>query len=245
MNSTAKGWNRPKALICHICGREFGTASLAIHQKTCAKLWEERESKKPKSKRRPVPQAPSEIPVSGSATDIDFHNQRAFAYFESKVMKPCPNCQRTFLEERLPIHLRSCTAEKPHKPVGAPKSPEPVPRAQSPKPVTPRSVTPKKQDYEECPYCYRKFLSNVAERHIPICKETKHRPKPPPTATDFYSKKTPTRKPVSNTKSNIFASPEPTQREFKPQPKVKLFCHICGEKYLEKANYCAYCGTKR
>ena len=31
---------RPKSLMCYICGREFGTASLEIHLKTCRKKWE-------------------------------------------------------------------------------------------------------------------------------------------------------------------------------------------------------------
>lgn len=26
---------RPKALVCYICGREYGTRSLEIHLKTC------------------------------------------------------------------------------------------------------------------------------------------------------------------------------------------------------------------
>jgi rubrerythrin len=34
---------------------------------------------------------------------------------------------------------------------------------------------------KECPHCKRSFLDNVADRHIPICQHTKHRPKPPPT----------------------------------------------------------------
>ena len=28
---------RPKALVCYICGREYGTRSLEIHLKTCQK----------------------------------------------------------------------------------------------------------------------------------------------------------------------------------------------------------------
>ena len=31
---------KPKSLVCYICGREFGTASLEIHMKTCKKKWE-------------------------------------------------------------------------------------------------------------------------------------------------------------------------------------------------------------
>lgn len=35
---------RPKALVCYICGREFGTASLEIHLKTCKRKWETAEA---------------------------------------------------------------------------------------------------------------------------------------------------------------------------------------------------------
>ena len=31
---------KPKSLVCYICGREFGTASLEIHLKSCKKKWE-------------------------------------------------------------------------------------------------------------------------------------------------------------------------------------------------------------
>ena len=36
-------------------------------------------------------------------------------------------------------------------------------------------------DLVPCPYCSRKFNPNTAERHIPKCKDTVNRPKPPPT----------------------------------------------------------------
>ncbi len=47
--------SRPVALMCYICGREYGTKSLPIHIKTCEKKFEMEESKKPKRERRPVP----------------------------------------------------------------------------------------------------------------------------------------------------------------------------------------------
>jgi len=46
---------RPKALVCYICGREFGTKSLDIHLKTCKKKWEAQEAQKPAKQRRPLP----------------------------------------------------------------------------------------------------------------------------------------------------------------------------------------------
>lgn len=110
--------NRPKALVCHICGREFGTKSLTIHQKSCAQKWEQAEALKPKHLRRPLPTAPSLDPLpSMSREELEKRNQKAMDTFEKQAMKQCPNCFRTFLEDRLDVHLRSCTAEKPHKPV--------------------------------------------------------------------------------------------------------------------------------
>ena len=38
-------------------------------------------------------------------------------------MQQCPNCYRTFLEDRLQIHLKSCTPEKPHKPPSSIQTP--------------------------------------------------------------------------------------------------------------------------
>ncbi|RNA24713.1 zinc finger protein 474 -like [Brachionus plicatilis] len=41
----------------------------------------------------------------------------------------------------------------------------------------PRSTNP---DYIECPHCLRKFNQTAAERHIPKCKDTVNKPRPPP-----------------------------------------------------------------
>ena len=30
----------PKAIFCFICGRGYGTSSISIHIKSCAKRWE-------------------------------------------------------------------------------------------------------------------------------------------------------------------------------------------------------------
>jgi hypothetical protein len=53
-SSASKILQRPKALVCYICGKEYGTHSLEIHLKTCKKKWEEQESSKPVEKRMPV-----------------------------------------------------------------------------------------------------------------------------------------------------------------------------------------------
>lgn len=49
---------RPKTLVCYICGREYGTRSLEIHVKTCEKKWDYEQNKLIKAKRKPCPPAP-------------------------------------------------------------------------------------------------------------------------------------------------------------------------------------------
>ena len=110
---------RPKALICYICGRQYGTNSLKIHLKSCIKIWEEREALKPKRERKPVPKAPAafEQAIGGkggsgksgmSAKQMQQQNEAAFNAFNSNSLDACPHCGRTFLAERLEKHLLSC-----------------------------------------------------------------------------------------------------------------------------------------
>ena len=34
-------FNKPRGVMCYICGREYGTTSINIHLKTCIKKWEQ------------------------------------------------------------------------------------------------------------------------------------------------------------------------------------------------------------
>ena len=43
-----------------------------------------------------------------SQTDMDKYNDEAFKNYNDKALDPCPNCGRTFLPDRLTIHLKSC-----------------------------------------------------------------------------------------------------------------------------------------
>ena len=52
---------KPRALVCYICGREYGTSSLDIHLKTCKKKWEQDQEKLPPGKRKPLPQPPKQM----------------------------------------------------------------------------------------------------------------------------------------------------------------------------------------
>lgn len=108
---------KPKTLVCHICGREFGTKSLAFHLKSCKKKWEIEQQNKPPHERRPCPSTPKaleEVMTSGNKggsynmDKLAEYNANAMNDFNDKVLEPCPNCGRTFLPDRLQIHLRSC-----------------------------------------------------------------------------------------------------------------------------------------
>lgn len=43
-----------------------------------------------------------------SQTDMDKYNDDAFKNYNEKALDPCPNCGRTFLPDRLVVHLKSC-----------------------------------------------------------------------------------------------------------------------------------------
>ena len=38
----------------------------------------------------------------------------------------------------------------------------------------------KNEDYIQCPHCMRRFNQTAGARHIPKCKDTINKPKPPP-----------------------------------------------------------------
>jgi zinc-finger of a C2HC-type len=79
-------------------------------------------------------------------------------------------------------------------------------------------------DYKQCPYCLRRYSEQVAERHIPNCKNIINKPRPPP-------------KPVGTkiqSKSLI-----PDQKKIGAGPG---YCPKCGGKSLPNARVCTFCG---
>lgn len=44
----------------------------------------------------------------GSAGDMQEYNDEAFKQYNEVSLMPCHNCGRTFLPDRLTIHLKSC-----------------------------------------------------------------------------------------------------------------------------------------
>ena len=100
---------RPKTIVCYICGREFGTASISIHEPQCLKKWKVQNNALPKHMRRPVPSKPDMLPSLTGNDNNDRERRNMLAYESAKQqLVPCPNCKRTFQPDRLSVHLRSC-----------------------------------------------------------------------------------------------------------------------------------------
>ncbi|KAJ8029201.1 hypothetical protein HOLleu_28539 [Holothuria leucospilota] len=101
---------RPRTVICYICGREFGTKSISIHEPQCLKKWHIENDKLPHNLRRPEPRKPEVRPIAGmkgGQYDIEAMNEAAWEASKANLV-PCPICGRTFLPDRLAVHQRSC-----------------------------------------------------------------------------------------------------------------------------------------
>ncbi|XP_049505033.1 zinc finger protein 474 isoform X1 [Panthera uncia] len=92
---------RPKTLICYICGREFGTLSLPIHEPKCLEKWQIQNDRLPRELRRPLPRKPQPLPTGQSNQEEPSQAQ----------LVPCANCGRTFAPDRLLVHQRSCRVQ--------------------------------------------------------------------------------------------------------------------------------------
>ncbi|XP_077989499.1 zinc finger protein 474-like [Glandiceps talaboti] len=98
---------RPRTVVCYICGREFGTKSISIHEPQCLEKWKIENNKLPKEQRRPIPKKPQALPGGGGGASIQDMNDAAWKAAQDNLV-PCPNCGRTFNPDRIAVHLRSC-----------------------------------------------------------------------------------------------------------------------------------------
>ncbi|XP_006216566.1 zinc finger protein 475 isoform X1 [Vicugna pacos] len=99
---------RPPTIVCYICGREYGTKSIAIHEPQCLKKWHNENNLLPKELRRPEPKKPELRTITAKGFyDLDALNEAAWTSAQSQLV-PCNICGRTFLPDRLIVHQRSC-----------------------------------------------------------------------------------------------------------------------------------------
>lgn len=156
---------RPGFRICYICGREFGSQSLAIHEPQCLEKWRIENSKLPKNQRRPEPSKPQPLIGGSGSYTLQALNEAAFQSSQAQLL-PCEFCGRIFLPDRLLVHQRSC------KPKGSgPREPNNnnpndltgLKKASGGVPARPRTLI--------CYICGREFGSLSLPIHEPKCLE--------------------------------------------------------------------------
>ncbi|KAM7148066.1 LOW QUALITY PROTEIN: zinc finger protein 474-like [Molossus nigricans] len=155
---------RPGFRICYICGREFGSQSLAIHEPQCLEKWRVENSKLPKHLRRPEPSKPQPLGGAGTYT-LEAMNEAAFESSQAQLL-PCESCGRTFLPDRLLVHQRSCKpkGEGPRAPnANRPNDLTGLKKASGGIPARPRTLI--------CYICGREFGTLSLPIHEPKCLE--------------------------------------------------------------------------
>jgi hypothetical protein len=110
----------PKTFTCYLCQRAYGSASISIHIKSCRAAFLAGESAKPLRERRALPEEPADYSAAASWTTEEVEAANSVASSQANSMlSSCENCGRTFLPDRLLIHSRSCTRDRPARPVAA------------------------------------------------------------------------------------------------------------------------------
>ena len=143
---------KPKTTTCHLCKKEYSLASIQIHKRQCAKLWEARR----KGRARSGPASPRGQwgPGTRSASEV-----------RAPRMEPCHFCGKQFLSSSLHIHEKKCQAEQDTaSPKAKPARPSRSPRSASPK----RSTTPKPAGVV-CYICGQLFGAKSIAIHRPQC----------------------------------------------------------------------------
>ncbi|XP_015913572.1 uncharacterized protein [Parasteatoda tepidariorum] len=116
----------PRFRICYICGRQFGSKSLPIHEPKCLEKWRIQNGQLPPDKRMPEPIKPKTL--SESELDENLHGSEGYskqlpelnseneAAYQSHMMNlvPCSYCSRRFNPDRIMIHENACI-ERPKK----------------------------------------------------------------------------------------------------------------------------------
>ncbi|XP_076268480.1 uncharacterized protein LOC143201363 isoform X1 [Rhynchophorus ferrugineus] len=248
---SASGQNEPamrgnsgkRTLTCYICGREFGTASLHLHEPKCLEKWERENASLPVNLRRKPPVKPD-----NSLSTKDF-NQQAWESSQATLV-PCKNCTRTFYPDRLIVHQRSCktapaaqtapSSSKPKKNVtcnttSTTPSPDSSSSSKSSKSNMPPAV--------ECHTCGKMFGRHSIKIHEKQCmkKWNAENDHLPPDIRNTAPHKLDIKTPELPEKKSPKTSPTPrTNKDERPASGTKspLFpCYLCGRLFTVNSIY--------
>ena len=121
----SKVTRKPPTVVCYICGKEYGTRSISIHEPQCLNRFEIDNRKLPVNERKPLPKksitrdaAPLSLQralVETYRSDVlhdvaDQYFQYCYQEWERDLI-PCKKCGRKFAPERHVKHSPKCNAE--------------------------------------------------------------------------------------------------------------------------------------
>jgi len=115
-NNSSRGvGSSSKMHLCYICGREYGSKSIAIHEKQCKVLFQKQQQNLPEEEQKPLPQRPD---FRKSSSLIE-RNAMARSTYNIFVMETCTGCNRTFYgKDKLLKHQKGCgSIKKQQKPI--------------------------------------------------------------------------------------------------------------------------------
>ncbi|ROT64827.1 Zinc finger protein [Penaeus vannamei] len=96
-------------IVCYICGREFGSSSIKIHEPQCLKKWRIQNENLPDDLKRPEPKKPEVVYDEEGKVDKEAMAEAAWkTHLETLVA--C-KCGRTFFPDRLIVHQKACLKE--------------------------------------------------------------------------------------------------------------------------------------
>ncbi|XP_032667903.1 cactin [Odontomachus brunneus] len=114
--ATYSDLSQKKTVTCYICGRDFGTSSIAIHEPQCLKKWHAENDKLSPARRRKEPQKPEVIyiqdPHTGSMVVDQAATEEANWMTHLSQLVPCKRCGRTFNPDRVDIHEKNCKGNR-------------------------------------------------------------------------------------------------------------------------------------
>ena len=145
----------PRDAYCHICGRKYTVHSINIHIPQCEKLFQERQELLPRAERKPVPKLPNEV----AKMDIQERNKVALEIYNDAVMAKCEYCGRTFLPDRLSVHIKSCARN--HGKEYTPPD----------KKATYHTGPTQAKNTVVCHICGRNYTTHSIDIHLPQCEK--------------------------------------------------------------------------
>ena len=103
---------RPRTVLCYICGREYGSKSVAIHEPQCLDKWHRENDSLPRHMRRPTPKKPENLPLpgcKGSASTYYFLAHSLHFHFHSIATHRDLLCGADFLVCCLSLSILTST----------------------------------------------------------------------------------------------------------------------------------------